>query len=177
MEKYIENTEKSEIEALEGSVEYIIYSNEENGYTVIEIGSDEEVVVCVGTMPDVNVGEELEITGYYKYHYSYGKQFVVQIYQRKLPSTENAIIKYLSSVSIFVSYPNSFKTAKSTFGLFNNKEAFVPSSSGSLYLDNISLFFSLALILNSFKFSISFSISRSLNLFLLISSSLTKPCS
>ena len=52
------------ISMLEGSVEGIIYSNEENGYTILELVTDKnELVTAVGIMPYVGEGESLKIYG------------------------------------------------------------------------------------------------------------------
>lgn len=80
-----------------GSVENIVFSNSETGFTVLDLSNGEELISVVGQMLGVEVGEELKITGYYDSHKTYGKQFKAQLYERSLPATENAIIKYLSS--------------------------------------------------------------------------------
>ena len=45
---------------LTGYVEHIIYRNEENGYTVLELAADSGSFTLVGTMPMVSEGEPLE---------------------------------------------------------------------------------------------------------------------
>ena len=42
---------------LEGVVENIVYRNEENGYTVIEISDGDDYITAVGIMPQANVGD------------------------------------------------------------------------------------------------------------------------
>ena len=37
-----------------GSVEQIIFKNESNGYTILELNTGDELVVVVGTMPYVS---------------------------------------------------------------------------------------------------------------------------
>ena len=63
MEKHLDISNEG-IETLEGSIEYIIYSNEENGYTILEmvIGKG-EIVTAVGVMPYVGEGENLKVYG------------------------------------------------------------------------------------------------------------------
>ena len=41
-----------------GSVERIVYRNEDNGYTVLEIEVDGEEMTAVGVMPQVNAGDK-----------------------------------------------------------------------------------------------------------------------
>ena len=43
--------ERSELFEMTGSVETIIFRNEKNGYTILEIDNGQEIVTAVGTMP------------------------------------------------------------------------------------------------------------------------------
>lgn len=89
----------SQLYEVEGEVETVIYRNEENGYTVIELSGDENLT-AVGIMPMINVGEEVKLTGVFKTHPSYGRQLSVTLCQRNMPSTTAGILKYLSSGAI-----------------------------------------------------------------------------
>jgi len=46
---------------LEGYVEHIIYRNEENGYSVLNLVSEEQEMTVVGTFPYISEGELLEL--------------------------------------------------------------------------------------------------------------------
>ncbi|MGE5614009.1 MAG: ATP-dependent RecD-like DNA helicase [Bacillota bacterium] len=83
--------------ALEGIVEDIIYKNEANGYTVCEIRGGKSVVTAVGYMPFINAGETIKASGRWVRHPDYGDQFKVELYEKVLPQTIDAIEKYLSS--------------------------------------------------------------------------------
>ena len=85
---------------LEGYVENIVYRNEENGYTVIELSDEEDYITAVGIMPQVHSGDLLKLTGNYKNHPSYGKQFAAQICEVCRPSGTSGILRYLSSGAI-----------------------------------------------------------------------------
>ena len=85
---------------LNGSVERIIYRNEKNGYTVIEIISEDEINTAVGIMPNIEEGEEVKLIGCWKNHMNFGRQFSVQAFEIKLPSESTAILKYLSSGAV-----------------------------------------------------------------------------
>lgn len=89
-----------ELSQLSGTVEDIVYHNEDTGFTVMEISIEDELVTVVGETPDIGEGEEISVTGYYTTHPTYGTQFKAQIIERTLPSTANAILKYLSSGAI-----------------------------------------------------------------------------
>ena len=84
-----------------GSVENIIYTNAENGYTVLNLLLDEEkddtYICCVGFLPDIVMGESLTVVGRRVRHPSYGDQLEVISYKKSLPVTEKAIERYLSS--------------------------------------------------------------------------------
>ena len=63
------------MEILKGYVEHIIYQNSANGYTVMNLVSDEEEITCVGTFRTLEAGEMVELTGEYTEHALYGRQF------------------------------------------------------------------------------------------------------
>ena len=85
---------------LTGSVETIIYRNEENGYTVMELAGEESMITATGVMPLVNVGETVKLFGVFKNHPSYGEQFAVSAFERALPENMDGILKYLSSGAV-----------------------------------------------------------------------------
>lgn len=82
---------------LEGMIEDIIYKNEANGYTVCEIRREKDVVTAVGYMPFINTGETIKANGKWVTHPDYGEQFKVELYEKILPQTVDAIEKYLAS--------------------------------------------------------------------------------
>ncbi len=84
-------------EKLEGTVLDIIFSNEDNGYTVAEIETATGTFVAVGTMFGISEGERVELTGSWTTHHSYGEQFKVETYEKKLPEGREEIFRYLSS--------------------------------------------------------------------------------
>ena len=87
--------------SIEGSVEKIIYQNEENGYTVCEIFTpSDELFTLVGNMPYLSEGETISALGNWVNHATFGKQFKVEFYEKQLPATETAILKYLSSGAV-----------------------------------------------------------------------------
>lgn len=89
------------LEKLTGSVEGVIYQNEENGYAILDFGTAEnELVTIVGTMPYVSEGEELTVFGKWVHNPKYGRQFQVEQFEKKLPSDEAAILRYLSSGAV-----------------------------------------------------------------------------
>ncbi len=86
---------------LSGSVEHIIYSNEENGYTVADFGTDDDDLVTVtGIMPYIGEGDSLILYGEWKHNPKYGRQFSVSEYEKYMPANASAILRYLSSGAI-----------------------------------------------------------------------------
>lgn len=85
---------------LNGSVEDIVFRNNQNGYSVLTMLCDNIAVTAVGIMTDVSVGDDLRLVGVWKTNPNYGEQFAFQYYEHKMPSTAAAILKYLSSRSI-----------------------------------------------------------------------------
>ncbi len=81
---------------IEGVVEDIIYKNEENSYTVLELDHEGTPIVCVGTLPFIQPGESVIFYGEYVNHKNYGKQFKVSSMETKEPETEDNIIAFLS---------------------------------------------------------------------------------
>ncbi len=93
--------EKNELVSIEGTVEKIIYHNDENGYVVCEMlaFSDELYTVC-GNMPYLAVGETIKALGDFVTHPQFGRQFRVEYYEKQMPSNATAILKYLASGTI-----------------------------------------------------------------------------
>ncbi len=85
------------LEEFEGIVDEIIYTNEENGYTVALFLTIDETVTIVGIMPYIYEGESLKIYGYFTNHSDYGEQLKVEYYERSIPKTKSSIYAFLSS--------------------------------------------------------------------------------
>lgn len=82
---------------ISGVVNHVTFTNKENGFTVLELESGDELVTAVGVMPELNVGELLELSGYWDFHASFGRQFKVEMCERRMPASAGDILRYLSS--------------------------------------------------------------------------------
>ncbi len=90
---------------LRGTVERITYYNAENGYTVLRLrparptagAGRDGLVTVVGNLPEVSPGEHLELTGQWKSHSRYGRQFLAETCRQTLPATAEGIRRYLGS--------------------------------------------------------------------------------
>lgn len=81
-------------------MEHIIYRNADNGYTVLNLVSGEAEITCVGIFSAIAEGENIEASGDYTDHPTYGKQFKVESFEEKAPEDEEAIERYLGSGAI-----------------------------------------------------------------------------
>ncbi len=105
-----------ELIKIEGTVDSVIYRNEGNGYTVLDIDTDGSMVTAVGELGDVEAGEVLLMEGKYVNHLKFGTQFAVEYCERKLPNTSVNICKYLSSGAIKGIGPALAKRIVDVFG-------------------------------------------------------------
>ena len=85
---------------VEGYVDHIIFRNEDNGYTVLNLMVNGSELTCVGIFEYIGEGELLELTGTYVEHSTYGQQFKVESYETKIPEDTVAIERYLGSGAI-----------------------------------------------------------------------------
>lgn len=96
----ITDEKKSGGETVTGTVENIIYKNDANGYTVCDIDCGGLPVTVVGTLPFLNEGETVTVTGEWTVHSSFGKQFRAEHYEKQLPTSRETILSYLSSGAV-----------------------------------------------------------------------------
>ena len=81
-----------------GTVMSVVFQNEENGYAVLRLVTDDgELMTLVGCVPCAAPGENLTATGTFSSHPQYGEQFSALEVERYLPSNETEILNYLAS--------------------------------------------------------------------------------
>ena len=109
--------QERELTEISGSVEAVIYKNEENGYTVLRLRDEnDEVFTVVGTIPFAAPGETLLATGNWSTHAVHGMQFKAEFAQRLMPTDEAAIYQYLASGTIRGIGPATAALIVNTFG-------------------------------------------------------------
>lgn len=102
---------------LEGQVIDIIYKNEINSYTVATFETSEmEETTIVGYLPFVNEGDNLKVTGDVVKHPDYGEQFKVATFEKTMPTTPEALEKYLANGNFKGIGPATAKKIVNTFG-------------------------------------------------------------
>ncbi len=102
---------------LAGTVEHVVYHNDKNQYTVLEMAAGGELVTVVGAFPFVSEGEELHVYGAWSSHPSFGDQFKAETFERARPATTAAMLKYLSSGAVKGVGPATARRIIDTFGV------------------------------------------------------------
>lgn len=83
---------------LRGKIEDVVYHNEMNDYSVLEVSCDNEsLVTVVGNISAPCEGEMVVLRGDWTFHQEFGRQFAFTAYEKMLPSEVEGIIQYLSS--------------------------------------------------------------------------------
>ncbi|HUI08265.1 MAG TPA: ATP-dependent RecD-like DNA helicase [Verrucomicrobiae bacterium] len=97
-------TPSQSLESIEGTVERIVYSNEENHYTVAQLVPETptargraQPITIVGNLAALNVGETVRAQGRWTTHKQFGRQFAIEKFESVLPRTVVGIKKYLGS--------------------------------------------------------------------------------
>ncbi len=80
-----------------GYIEHIIFRNQDNGYTVLELSSEGDSMTLVGTFSYISEGEYIEAEGELTEHPVYGEQLRVAAYEIKAPEDIDSIERYLGS--------------------------------------------------------------------------------
>lgn len=84
---------------LQGQIERITYTNEENGFTItkVKVYGHRDLVTVVGNLLAPTPGEVIKMRGEWANHPKYGKQFKVAHYKSLVPASVYGIEKYLGS--------------------------------------------------------------------------------
>lgn len=105
-----------EILHIEGTVENVLFKNENNGYIVLDLDAGGSLITVVGELGDIETGEGLILEGHYVTHQKFGTQFQAEYCERKLPDTVVNIEKYLSSGAIKGIGPSLARRIVNVFG-------------------------------------------------------------
>ena len=84
---------------LQGQIERITYTNEENGFTIarVKVNGNRDLVTVTGNLISPTPGEILKMRGVWDNHPKYGVQFKVASCRTMVPSSIYGIQKYLGS--------------------------------------------------------------------------------
>ena len=87
-----------ELTTREGTVQSVVFQNEENGYTVLRLVTEEgELITVVGCIPCAAPGEHLGVSGVWETHPQHGTQLRAEEVERRLPEDAEELISYLGS--------------------------------------------------------------------------------
>ncbi len=102
---------------LTGSIEHVIYSNEENGFAICDLGTDtDDLVTITGLLPYVGEGDLVTVYGRWVHNPKYGRQFKVEQSERQLPADKASILRYLASSTIKGIGPKTAQRIVDEFG-------------------------------------------------------------
>lgn len=82
---------------IRGSVEEIVFKNEENGFVIAVVESGDEFIYVKGYIPIIHEGEDMVFRGRFVMHPTYGEQLEVTSSEILMPTDLHAIEKYLAS--------------------------------------------------------------------------------
>ena len=86
---------------INGIVENIIYRNESNGYTVLQVVARKTVFTLIGNITKVNLGEEIDAEIVENSSAKYGEQYKIIDYKMTIPDKNlDAIFKFIKSLKI-----------------------------------------------------------------------------
>ena len=107
------------MDQLTGFIDTIVFSSEENGFTVARLKEPrkKELTVITGTLPGINPGETIHCKGNWKHHPKHGAQFEVASYELTAPVDILGIQKYLESGLIRGIGPTYAKRIVDHFGV------------------------------------------------------------
>lgn len=101
---------------IQGTVDDIVFQNEENGYVVARIYEKGDLTTIVGCIPYITEGQKLKLTGEWVKHPQFGQQFKVESCEELLPTSTAGIEKYLASGIIAGIGPVTAKKIVEKFG-------------------------------------------------------------
>lgn len=106
-------------ETIKGSVERIVYRDDESGFTIFSIKQEDgDVIKAQCSLPDIafTVGSMVTAYGAWENHSKYGQQFAASAVEPDLPTTTKGIVKYLTSNYISGVGAKSAKKLADAFG-------------------------------------------------------------
>lgn len=82
---------------VEGVISRIRFRNDENGWSVFVLNTEDGPLTCVGTFFSLKEGEHWKLDGDLVFHPKYGNQFQVDKGERENPKTEDQLVQYMAA--------------------------------------------------------------------------------
>ncbi len=111
------STIKAHEESLSGTLHKVIFTNNENGYLIGLLKTDDGTISVVGHILEPREGDEYVVTGSWTTHPKYGRQFRIESYIVKQPTTLHGVEEYLASGLIHGVGPALASRIVKTFGV------------------------------------------------------------
>ncbi len=104
---------------IEGEVTGVLFKNEENGYAVIQLKQNQQLLntTITGILPNIRLGELLRCEGEWREHKKFGTQFEVKQFEVKMPTSSKGILNYLASGLFAGVKKRTAEKIVATFGL------------------------------------------------------------
>ena len=102
---------------LTGSIEHIIFANEENGFAICDLGTEGgDLITITGTLPYIGEGDSVTVYGRWVHNPRYGRQFRVESCERRMPADAASMLRYLASGAIKGIGPKTAQRIVDEFG-------------------------------------------------------------
>ena len=97
----VEQALHSPAEHLQGIVERVTFHAEDSGYTVARFKApgERDLITIIGRFPAIHAGQTQRLTGYWREHPKYGRQFQVVSAQETKPATLTGLENIWAAVS------------------------------------------------------------------------------
>lgn len=103
-------------DSISGRAVAVIFTNDENGYTVLRLEGDDGMFTAVGCIPCAAPGEWYDLSGVWGSHPEHGRQFTVASFERRLPTAPAHIAAFLGSGILHGIGPATAKRIVERFG-------------------------------------------------------------
>lgn len=104
------------METFQGFIDHYLFYNDVNGYGVLELDTEDDDIICVGTFAGIAEGETVEVTGEWVDHPTYGIQLKCTSVKQIEPTGLLDIERYLASGAIKGVGPTIAKRIIKKFG-------------------------------------------------------------
>ncbi len=88
------------MEEIKGTLTQVFFYNEENGYTIAEMETEDQLITVVGGLPYAKPGTAYLLKGEFRVHPRYGEEFSFSHAEEAIPETATGIQEFLASGAI-----------------------------------------------------------------------------
>ena len=88
------------MEEIKGTLTQVFFYNEENGYTIAEMETEDQLITIVGGLPYAKPGTAYLLRGEFRVHPRYGEEFSFSHAEEAIPETASGIQEFLASGAI-----------------------------------------------------------------------------